>query len=918
MSFLCLCRFLPYVRSHAGGVQSPICVSGLDFSTDEAIEQFVRPSRWVKLDVGGFRIFRFNWLVTLLASLVLWGCCLYVVISDGNKDDNGGKNVALTTFSRWQSWVTQNFTWLYIGTQDMWILFVLYIAYSKYGDIKLGKAHEKPEYDNFTWFAMLFSCGVAVGLYFYGVAEPMYYYRTTYAQKLIKPGFHANNDDGRAQQAMTITFFHWGVHAWSCYIVAALVLAFVSYRWNKPMTIRSAFFPLVGDVVNGVLGDCIDALSMACTTFGVCTSLGMGVQNILSGMNRLECLKGYDCGDTTIPPNDGTEKSRNWKLCIIAVITTVATLSVVVGLKNGIRWCSVFAFIMGNFTLVCLTLMDDTWYILNVYVQSFGHYWQYIIQLGFDCDAFQGLNWEFTKPVVDGQRSELLWGSGADKLYSPVADVLLKLSTSMNCQWDHDGNATTPNVTDTGLIPGGPCAKAWASDFTAYFGETSSNNYFMDYWTIFYWGWWISWVPFVGMFIATISRGRTIREVVGGAFLAPMIYCFFYLTVLGSLGIKMERIMELTMGVKPNIELGTIDCAAMGYASGAPSSVFAKGMADLGYYSIPCRPLAMRYFDVLMPYGDGMGAFLTVCSLIGITFYFTTSSDSGSYVDDKLSAGGMDEPPVLQRVYWAFTEGALACVLTWYGGNDSMKALRAISIVSGLPYTIAMCFMCTALLRACKYDQQEEDITRMTRFTTGLFDFTEGYMPKTKFKNSPPVMERIVSFLISLFCPAAGMHSMHMKLYGVYGFFFTAVLALLQGAWLALMIAGPVHNGTDTASTFGVECSAIVMLGWTFYTFMAVQIMVVRVQARDSYNIYGFIVEDFFSSVVMYPWVVSQMHLQSQNDLVVQEELIAPAVVPQLLDDGSIVSSIVPVTAIEASADFGEPVNGGQRSCVGC
>ena len=165
--------------------------------------------------------------------------------------------------------MTQNFTWLYIGTQDMWILFVLYIAYSKYGDIKLGKAHEKPEYDNFTWFAMLFSCGVAVGLYFYGVAEPMYYYRTTYAQKLIKPGFHANNDDGRAQQAMTITFFHWGVHAWSCYIVAALVLAFVSYRWNKPMTIRSAFFPLVGDVVNGVLGDCIDALSMACTTFGV-------------------------------------------------------------------------------------------------------------------------------------------------------------------------------------------------------------------------------------------------------------------------------------------------------------------------------------------------------------------------------------------------------------------------------------------------------------------------------------------------------------------------------------------------------------------------------------------------------------------------------------------------------------------------
>ena len=189
----------------------------------------------MSINVGDFPLLRFNWVVSLLASAILW---VFIIVVLTAKDNAQGINVALLEFNdTWQAWITQNFTWFYILTQDVWCVFVVYIAFSKYGKIKLGKDDEKPAFSDFSWFVMLFCSGIAVGFYFYGVREPLTYYRASYYNVLYKPGWM--NDDQRAQQAIFITLYHWGIHAWACYIIVAMVLGFVAFRWDRPLTCES-------------------------------------------------------------------------------------------------------------------------------------------------------------------------------------------------------------------------------------------------------------------------------------------------------------------------------------------------------------------------------------------------------------------------------------------------------------------------------------------------------------------------------------------------------------------------------------------------------------------------------------------------------------------------------------------------------
>merc|ERR1712216_612029 len=307
--------------------------------------------------------------------------------------------------------------------------------------------------------------------------------------------------------------YHWGFHAWGCYILVALTLAFVAHRWDMPMTLRNAFYPLLGDVVNGLLGDFIDFVSIACTTFGVCTSLGMGVDIIFTGLRRLDCGHGATC-ESSIPSDHSLEASKQWKVAIICVITFIATCSVVSGIKNGIKRLSQLTFGLGNALLFSLVYLDNTWYLLNSYVQSLGHYVNYFIQVGFQCDTFSQLGLE----------------NGASNL------------------WDQN---IMVNGTKVGKVAS-MVKTATGNDMSAAANVNygSHASWFIEWWTIFYWGWWVSWAPFVGIFIAVISRGRTIREVVFGAMLAPIVYSFFFLIVLGSLGIKMQRVAELGLDTK--------------------------------------------------------------------------------------------------------------------------------------------------------------------------------------------------------------------------------------------------------------------------------------------------------------------------------------------------------------------------------
>jgi len=546
------------------------------------------------------------------------------------------------------------------------------------------------------------------------------------------------NDNLRAQDAINLTLFHWGIHGWIVYVVVGLLLAFVGYRKGLPMTLRSCFYPLIGDKVYGWIGDATDIMSVVCTMFGVCTSLGLGAMQLNTGFRRL---------------NSSVELSTTNQIIIIWAVTACATASVVSGLKLGIRRLSEICFALGMFIMMVGVFADDTWHILNVYVQSIGYYFQWIIQLGWHTDAFAQL-----------------------------------------------GNA-----------PDGKEAKSWMAN-----------------WTIFYWGWWIAWCPFVGMFIAKISKGRTIRQFINGTMTAPMLYSFLWFSIFGSAGLRMER----------NAALANITCDSK--LGGATSTESFNGL-----YRLSCRTKEEMWFDVMDQYGD-LGTFLSVLSLIGIILYFVTSSDSGSLVIDCLSANGDHEPPVLQRIFWALTEGATATALLNAGGTKGLVALQTMSIAAGVPYTMLLCIMCVALWRALKMEDGDLD-PHGPQFTSGLLDVV-----------SNPTAESLKKVLLAFFAPWYSMGNAAYKLGGkqTSRWVYWLVLAIPFYTWIILMALEPAVK-------------AISYVGWTilfgFFTYGTA----IRYTMREKFSIYGNAAEDFFAVMLLYPFAAFQMehHMDHQYDL---------------------------------------------------
>jgi choline-glycine betaine transporter len=693
-------------------------------------------------------------------------------------------------------------------------LFLFYVAFSKYGAIKLGRANEKPEFNNISWFSMLFSCGIAVGVYTLGVSEPMAYYRGSYN---LQGRGDVPTDNERAQQALLQTFYHWGFHAWAPYITVALTIGLVSYRWNMPLTMRSAFYPLLGNSIYGPVGDVIDAVSITCTTFGVCTSLGLGVDQIVAYYGALQ-----DKTYTTLERVDAQTGT-------IIVMTLVANISVMLGLHRGIQVLSTITFSLGLFVMICSLFMDNTWFLLNSVVQSTGHYFQWLIQIGTRTDSFEQLGIEFSN-------SNLLWGSN---------------------------HASKPDGTWSGPMAGimASAAALRTDDTTTAFayGDVFPSHYkeMMDWWTIFYWGWWVSWAPFVGMFIARISRGRTIRQIIVGAFVAPTLFSFVWLGIWGSLGIKMQRVAELVLGDGVANTDGSVNCAALGYTGNTPTSAAAIALANEGYFAVACRDYPM--LDIMAPFKE-VKHLLWGLLLIGITLYFITSSDSGSYVDDIISANGLDNPPVGQKIFWCWTEGAVAIALLRGGyesGVNALGAVQAVSIVAGLPFTIAVCFMCTSLWRALKIDSGEEDINNAVEWSTGTLDIFDGFKPGPANEPSTarePPAARLVDFVMAIFAPFVGV------LKAAEGLFGKGPLAFVHcGLNLVFFLCWIIFLGMSSAS------SNYAWLGWTFYVFFCFQLMYLRSTVRETYNIYGNMFEDFFTSIMLYPMVVSQLHFQSKE-----------------------------------------------------
>ena len=485
---------------------------------------------------------------------------------------------ATSTFAAIQSAITSYASWFYILAANVFVLFVVAIALSKYGDIRIGGVGAETEFSTFAWVAMLFSAGMGIGLMFWSVAEPITHYDAP-------PGFFgaSSQTPAAADGALAITFYHWGLHPWAIYGLVALGLAFFSFNRGLPLTFRSIFWPLLGERIYGWPGHLIDVLSVLATLFGLSTSLGLGVKQVNAGLNFL--TGAYM--PFTIP-------SATWvQVVLIGAITAMATLSVVAGLDGGVRRLSEANVYIMLSLLGFMLLVGPTVFILESYSQGLGTYAGNLAPLSLWTEAFEGSDWQ---------------GS----------------------------------------------------------------------WTLFYWGWWISWSPFVGMFIARISKGRTVRQLTLGVLLLPSMFSFLWMSTFGGSAL----FVELNTG-------GTMVDAVSADVSTALFELF-------------------QFFPL---------AGLT--SLIGVVLvvtFFVTSSDSGSLVVDHLTSGGKHDAPVNQRIFWAVTEGAVAAVLLLGGG---LQALQTASITAGLPFAfilICMCYTVWCGLRT-EYDilQSEEFAEWMER-----------------------------------------------------------------------------------------------------------------------------------------------------------------------------------------------------------
>lgn len=463
-------------------------------------------------------------------------------------------------FSSIQATIVRNGSWFYVLSVGIILIFVIYLGVSKYGLIRLGPEHSTPDYSLSTWFAMLFAAGMGIGLMFFGVAEPLMHF-------LAPPTAEKHSLDA-AKEAMNITFFHWGLHAWAIYAVVALILAYFGYRHNLPLTLRSALYPLIGDKIYGWQGHLVDIFAVIGTVFGVATSLGLGATQVNAGLHYLFEI----------------DVSATNQILIMIGVTGLASISVGMGLNKGIKFLSEANMVLAIILMLLIFVLGPSVFLLQAYVQNVGAYVSDLVRITFNLFAYEKSNW------IGG-------------------------------------------------------------------------------WTIFYWAWWLAWAPFVGLFIARISRGRTIREFLFGVLLIPTAFTLLWMTIFGNSAIHMvleQNASELVRIVSEN------------------SSV------------------ALFVFLESFPYST----LLSFLSVLMIVIFFVTSCDSGAMIIDMLCSHGKNETPLWQRLFWAASVGITASVLLLVGG---LSALQTMTIASALPFTMILLIGLIGLLRALKVEVTKQE-----------------------------------------------------------------------------------------------------------------------------------------------------------------------------------------------------------------
>ena len=468
-------------------------------------------------------------------------------------------------FSHVQDWISTHFGWFLVLVINVLLFAVLYFAFSRMGTIRLGGRNAVPDFSRGAWFAMLFSAGMGIGILFWGVAEPLFHFSD--------PPVSVGGAEAAAQEAMGISFLHWGLHAWGVYALVGLALAFFSFNRDMPLAFRSVFYPILGERVHRWPGDVIDVLAVLATLFGLATSLGFGVKQVSAGLSHLF----------------GTPDVLMTRIILIALITGAATTSVVLGLDRGVKRLSEINIYLAGVLLLFIVILGPTLFIFDSYLQNIGGYLATFFQRSFWTESYQGGDWQ-------------------------------------------------------------------------------------NQWTIFYWSWWISWSPFVGLFIARISRGRTVREYVMSVLIVPALLTFLWITAFGGSALW----LELRGGVS--------------IAAGAMEEV-----ATSIYLLFEQFPLS---------------AVTNFSAVVLVISFFITSSDSGSLVVDAFTSGGKLKSPVTQRVFWASMEGIVAAVLLVGGG---LQALQTAAIAMGLPFAVILVIMSYSLRKGLVQEYNREQLNMRSR-----------------------------------------------------------------------------------------------------------------------------------------------------------------------------------------------------------
>ncbi|PPF62832.1 choline transporter [Clavibacter michiganensis] len=487
-------------------------------------------------------------------------------------------DAAEAAFAAVQSSIVKNFNWYYVLIAAFFVVFCLYLGFSRYGDIKLGKDDDEPEFSIGSWLSLLFAAGMGIGLVFYGVSEPLSHFAHP------RPGV-TGSDIEIAQQAISQTYLHWGVHAWSIYVVIGLALAYAIHRRNRPVSIRWTLEPILGRRVRGGWGNAIDVVALVGTLFGVATSLGLGVLQISAGLEKAGLL----------------EASTLINVIIIVVITGFVLFSVLSGVGRGMKWLSNINLVLAALLVVFILIVGPTQFLLRDFVQSLGNYVQNFVGMSFTVNAFTG-----------------------------------------------------------------EAGEAWQAS-----------------WTTFYWGWWISWAPFVGIFIARISRGRTVRQFVTGVILVPTLITCLWFSVLGGTALYMQL-------------------------SGEADLVGADGVVDV----------EGALFSMLGNLPGG--SVLTIGAIVLIAVFFITSADSGSLVMGMIASGGQVEPRKWIRVFFACVTSLLAIALLLSGG---LEALKTAAIIIALPFSIVMLLICWSTVVAFSRERRAYDRAQRAAFVEHVGEF---------------------------------------------------------------------------------------------------------------------------------------------------------------------------------------------------